>query len=169
MCFFMCYFPHHLYIDSKPLLLFLHNSDFNNVGKCVCKEVVVNAIMYVYVFIRPAVGSYSMQLSFVECRGEDVKRVVLQQKDPVKLSISWKQTKEQQQKDESVCRKKNPHEKLPQGLIEFHTTISDNSSPTSSPSSSPHLRLLHHHSQMTRIYCSAPPAASPQFPGLRRC
>lgn len=151
----------------QALLLFLHNSDFNKVGKCVCKEVVVNAIMYVYVFIRPAVGSYSMQQSFVECRGEDVKSVVLQQKDPVKLSISWKQTKEQQQKDESV--EKNPHEKLPQGLIEFHTTISDNSSPTSSPSSSPRLLLLHHHSQMTRIYCSAPPAASPQFPGLRRC
>lgn len=50
------------------LLLFLHSSDFNNAGKCVCKQVVVNAVMYVYVIIRPAVGSYCMQL-LIESRG----------------------------------------------------------------------------------------------------
>lgn len=49
-------------------------------------------------FIRPAVDSHSMQL-FVESRG-DVKSVSCNKKIR-EVSISWKETKEQQQKEES--------------------------------------------------------------------
>lgn len=59
-------------------------------------EVVVNVIMYM--FIRPAVDSHSMQL-FVESRG-NVKSVSCKKKIR-EVSISWKETKEQQQKEES--------------------------------------------------------------------
>lgn len=71
MCFFVIFFQLSVYKYISPLFIALFAQFKFQCGWNVYAEVVVNVIMYM--FIRPAVDSHSMQL-FVESRG-NVKSV----------------------------------------------------------------------------------------------